>query len=105
MVLLISYQKYVNHIVGFGPRMADRLTELQDTINLQAENLYNAIGVIQQLAQPSFFCDLNHKGRREKEWASNPELQALLQSQTGEGIISAVFLINILLRLCTQVRY
>ncbi|KAM3181209.1 hypothetical protein ACTXT7_014822 [Hymenolepis weldensis] len=64
--------------------MADRLTELQDTINLQAENLYNAIGVIQQLAQPSFFCDLNHKGRREKEWASNPELQAQLQSQTGE---------------------
>ncbi|VDN99235.1 unnamed protein product [Rodentolepis nana] len=64
--------------------MADRLTELQDIINLQAENLYNAIGVIQQLAQPSFFSDLNHKGRREKEWASNPELQSLLQGQTGE---------------------
>ena len=66
--------------------MADRLTELQDTINLQAENLGNAIGVIQQLAQPSFFRELNHNGRREKEWASNPEFQAILQNQSQEGI-------------------
>ncbi|CDS38069.1 Mediator of RNA polymerase II transcription [Echinococcus multilocularis] len=64
--------------------MADRLTELQDAINLQAENLGNAVGVIQQLAQPSLFRELNHNGRREKEWASNPEFQALLQSQSQE---------------------
>ncbi|VDM32166.1 unnamed protein product [Hydatigera taeniaeformis] len=64
--------------------MADRLTELQDAINLQAENLGNAVGVIQQLAQPSLFRELNHNGRREKEWASNPEFQALLQNQSQE---------------------
>ncbi|VDK35299.1 unnamed protein product [Taenia asiatica] len=64
--------------------MADRLTELQDAINLQAANLGNAVGVIQQLAQPSLFRELNHNGRREKEWASNPEFQALLQNQSQE---------------------
>lgn len=70
--------------------MADRLTELQDTINLQAENLGNAVGVIQQLAQPSLFRELNHNGRREKEWASNPEFQALLQNQNQEGRVLAL---------------
>ncbi|VDD76674.1 unnamed protein product [Mesocestoides corti] len=66
--------------------MADRLTELQDAINLQAQNLCNAVGVIQQIAQPSFFSELNYNGRIEKEWTSNPEFQALLQSQNQEDI-------------------
>ncbi len=65
--------------------MADRLTELQDAINLQAQHLHNAIGVVQQIAQPSFFGELNYNGRIEKEWTSNPEFQALLQSQSQEG--------------------
>nr|CAH8823118.1 unnamed protein product [Trichobilharzia regenti] len=61
--------------------MADRLTELQDAINLQAENLCNAIGVIQQIAQPSFFADFNWASRSTK-----PEYQAFLQSQSPEDI-------------------
>lgn len=60
--------------------MADRLTELQDAINLQAENLCNAIGVIQQIAQPSFFADFNWASRSAK-----PEYQAFLQAQPPDG--------------------
>ncbi len=39
--------------------MADRLTELQNIINQQAENLCNALGVLQQSAQPTYFSDLD----------------------------------------------
>lgn len=61
--------------------MADRLTELQDAINLQAENLCNAIGVIQQVAHPTFFSEFNWASR-----ASRPEYQAFLQNQSTEDI-------------------
>ncbi|XP_034235823.1 mediator of RNA polymerase II transcription subunit 21 [Thrips palmi] len=35
--------------------MADRLTQLQDTINQQADNFCNSIGILQQFSTPSKF--------------------------------------------------
>merc|ERR1711862_909961 len=34
-------------------RMADRLTQLQDAVNSQADNFCNSIGILQQMSQPS----------------------------------------------------
>ncbi|XP_017038756.1 mediator of RNA polymerase II transcription subunit 21 [Drosophila ficusphila] len=42
--------------------MADRLTQLQDTVNQQAEHFCNAIGVIQQTSYPSKFVNFERTG-------------------------------------------
>ncbi|KAA3676995.1 uncharacterized protein DEA37_0005852 [Paragonimus westermani] len=80
-----DYRNYPNYLTDvvfvLFSCMADRLTELQDAINLQAENLCNAIGVIQQVAQPSFFSDFNWASR-----AAKPEYQAFLQGQPPDDI-------------------
>lgn len=49
--------------------MTDRLTQLQEAVNCQAENLCNAIGVLQQFAPPSPFTEF------ERPQPENPEKQ------------------------------
>lgn len=39
--------------------MADRLTQLQDAVNVQAENLCNSIGFLQQCAKPNTFSEFS----------------------------------------------
>lgn len=42
--------------------MADRLTQLQDTINQQAEYFCNSIGILQQYSTPSKFSGFDRSG-------------------------------------------
>ncbi|GAB1861647.1 Mediator of RNA polymerase II transcription subunit 21 [Camponotus japonicus] len=42
--------------------MADRLTQLQDTINQQAEHFCNSVGILQQYSTPSKFLNFDRNG-------------------------------------------
>lgn len=46
--------------------MADRLTQLQDSVNIQAENFCNSIGILQQFAEPSLFANEFEKSSRQQ---------------------------------------
>ncbi|KAI1293820.1 Mediator of RNA polymerase II transcription subunit 21 [Halotydeus destructor] len=43
--------------------MAERLTQLQDAVNMQAENFCNSIGILQQHAPPSFFPEFDKSSK------------------------------------------
>ncbi|XP_045770245.1 mediator of RNA polymerase II transcription subunit 21 [Maniola jurtina] len=58
--------------------MADRLTQLQDTINQQAEHFCNSIGILQQFSIPSKFPGFERSGSQTPQQQQNQEDYALL---------------------------
>ncbi|XP_050503127.1 mediator of RNA polymerase II transcription subunit 21 [Diabrotica virgifera virgifera] len=53
--------------------MADRLTQLQDCINKQAEHFCNSIGILQQFASPSKFPNFDRSGSQTPQQQQNQE--------------------------------
>ncbi|KOB72645.1 putative Srb7pRNA polymerase II holoenzyme component [Operophtera brumata] len=61
--------------------MADRLTQLQDTINQQAEHFCNSIGILQQFSTPSKFPGFDRSGSQTPQQQQNQEDYAVLFAQ------------------------
>ena len=71
--------------------MADRLTQLQDTLNQLAEHFCNSIGIIQQTANPAVNGDSQQQVKTESEAGASPQeghaqLFATLISHTVKDI-------------------
>lgn len=65
--------------------MADRLTQLQDAVNAQADNLCNSIGVLQQTSQPSPLSGYGSKSSSHQD-PDNTQLFAQMIARTGKDI-------------------
>lgn len=69
--------------------MTDRLTQLQEAVNCQAENLCNAIGILQQFAPPSTFVEFERpQETQEKQQPTEdyPQLFAQYIVRTAKDI-------------------
>lgn len=70
--------------------MADRLTQLQDTINQQAEHFCNSIGVLQQYSSPGKFPGFDRSGSQTPNPQNTQEdyaqLFSTLISRTAKDI-------------------
>lgn len=69
--------------------MTDRLTQLQEAVNCQAENLCNAIGILQQFAPPSPFPEFERpQEAQEKQLPAEdyPQLFAQYIVRTAKDI-------------------
>lgn len=59
--------------------MADRLTQLQDAVNVQADNFCNSLGILQQLATPTNFSEFSSFNRSTS--------QAYARTLTESGVV------------------
>uniref|UniRef100_A0A182UZB9 Mediator of RNA polymerase II transcription subunit 21 n=2 Tax=Anopheles merus TaxID=30066 RepID=A0A182UZB9_ANOME len=61
--------------------MADRLTQLQDTVNQQAEHFCNSIGILQQCSVPSKFAGFERTGSQTPQQQVHQQQQLPQQQQ------------------------
>ncbi|GFX76060.1 mediator of RNA polymerase II transcription subunit 21 [Trichonephila clavipes] len=67
--------------------MADRLSQLQDAVNAQAENICNSLGVLQQCAPHSIFPEFDRVGPKPPEPPEDYcQMFATLISKTAKDI-------------------
>uniref|UniRef100_A0A182NMP1 Mediator of RNA polymerase II transcription subunit 21 n=1 Tax=Anopheles dirus TaxID=7168 RepID=A0A182NMP1_9DIPT len=72
--------------------MADRLTQLQDTVNQQAEHFCNSIGILQQCSVPSKFAGFERTGSQtpqqqvQQQQEDFPQLFSTLISRCAKDI-------------------
>jgi len=66
--------------------MADRLTQLQDAVNAQADNLCNSIGILQQTSQPSPLSGYGGTKSSHVADTDNTQLFAQMIARTGKDI-------------------
>lgn len=70
--------------------MTDRLTQLQEAVNCQSENLCNAIGILQQSAPPSTFTEFADRPQentdKEQTQENYPKLFATYIARTAKDI-------------------
>merc|ERR1712088_1099 len=67
-------------------RMADRLTQLQDSVNQQAEHFTNSLGILQQTAVPSQFPGFGNKTPQQQQNEDHTILFAQLIARTAKDI-------------------
>jgi len=66
--------------------MADRLTQIQDAVNAQADNFTNSLGILQQLAVPSQFPGFGNKTPQQQQNEDHTQLFAQLIARTAKDI-------------------
>lgn len=66
--------------------MTDRLTQLQEAVNCQAENFCNALGILQQSAPPSSFSEFPDREHEEQTQENYPKLFATYIAKTAKDI-------------------
>ncbi|XP_031623066.1 mediator of RNA polymerase II transcription subunit 21 [Contarinia nasturtii] len=60
--------------------MSDRLTQLQDTVNLQAEHFCNSIGILQQASVPSKFPGFERIGSQQSSQSAQEDYAQLFST-------------------------
>lgn len=66
--------------------MADRLSQLQDAVNQQADNFTNSLGILQQFATPSQFPGFGNKTPQQQQSEDHTHLFAQLIARTAKDI-------------------